>query len=107
MLPHGPPSRCLPHQATIATQVRAGLSVRRIWQDLVTDHGLAGGYDSVWRFCQKRWKSSRCQASRDFQTGAEALSTGHMTSRELSEVARLLEQSGISNVHRYRLFHEP
>jgi transposase len=52
-LPHGPPSQCLPHQATIATQVQAGLTARRIWQDLVTERGFRGGYDSVRRFVRQ------------------------------------------------------
>jgi transposase len=51
--PHGPSSQCLSHQAFITEQVQAGLTARRIWQDLVADHGFTGGYDSVRRFVQR------------------------------------------------------
>lgn len=49
----GPESRCLSHQATIEAALCAGLSVQRIYQDLVASHGFAGSYDSVWRFVRK------------------------------------------------------
>ena len=49
----GPESLCGPHQPAIQAALLAGLSVRRIYQDLVAAHGFAGSYDSVWRFVRK------------------------------------------------------
>lgn len=49
----GPESLCGPHQNEIKAALEAGLSVQRIYQDLVTAHGFAGSYDSVWRFVRK------------------------------------------------------
>jgi len=51
--PRGPSSQCQSHEAVITEQVQAGLTARRIWQDLVADHGFTGGYDSVRRFVQR------------------------------------------------------
>jgi hypothetical protein len=33
--------------------VLAGLSAQRIYQDLVSEHGFTGGYDSVKRFVRR------------------------------------------------------
>jgi transposase len=49
----GPESLCGPHQPAIQAALEAGLSVQRIYQDLVAAHGFAGSYDSVWRFVRK------------------------------------------------------
>ena len=49
----GPESLCGPHQGEIQAALGAGLSVQRIYQDLVTARGFAGSYDSVWRFVRK------------------------------------------------------
>lgn len=49
----GPESLCGPHQPAIKAALEAGLSVQRIYQDLVAAHGFAGSYDSVWRFVRK------------------------------------------------------
>ena len=49
----GPPSRCEPLRAVIVAAVERGLSSQRIWQDLRAEHGFAGGYDSVKRFCRR------------------------------------------------------
>jgi len=50
----GPESLCGPHQSEIEAAMRAGLSVQRIYQDLVAGGGFAGSYDSVWRFVRQR-----------------------------------------------------
>ena len=50
----GPESLCGPHQSEIEAAMRAGLSVQRIYQDLVAGAGFAGSYDSVWRFVRQR-----------------------------------------------------
>jgi transposase len=49
----GRPSECTPHQPTILAKLEQGLSAQRIFQDLVVEHGFAGGYDSVKRFVRK------------------------------------------------------
>src|SRR6185312_6972857 len=46
----GRTSQCEPFSAIIEAGLLAGLSAQRIYQDLVTDHQFAGGYDSVKRF---------------------------------------------------------
>ena len=46
----GPRSKCEPFREIIKAKLDQGLSYQRIWQDLHTEHGFAGGYDSVKRF---------------------------------------------------------
>jgi transposase len=45
-------SLCEAHRDLITTSLDQGLTCRRIWQDLVADHGFEGGYDSVKRFAR-------------------------------------------------------
>ena len=47
---NGPASQCGAHRQRIESKLDQGLSVKRIHQDLVTDHGFAGSYHSVRRF---------------------------------------------------------
>ncbi len=49
----GPPSLCEPYRETIAEKAEAGLSAQRIHQDLVTEHGFEGSYESVKRFVRR------------------------------------------------------
>lgn len=49
----GPPSRCQPYEAVIKSKLDQGLSAQRIWQDLVSEHGLDGSYSSVKRFVRR------------------------------------------------------
>ncbi len=46
----GRQSSCLPWQEQIEAAVAVGLSAQRIYQDLVSEHGFAGSYQSVKRF---------------------------------------------------------
>jgi transposase len=46
-------SACEPHRELIEQALRHGRNAVAIWQDLVTDHGFAGGYASVRRFVVK------------------------------------------------------
>jgi transposase len=46
----GPPSACEPWQAQIQQALERGLSVQRIYQDLVVEHQFAGSYYAVRRF---------------------------------------------------------
>jgi len=49
----GPESLCAPWRAQIEAAVAAGLSVQRVYQDLVGEAQFAGSYDSVWRFVRR------------------------------------------------------
>ena len=77
----GPTSLCEPYRAAIIESLDRGLSYQRIWQDLKTEHGFAGGYDSVKRFCRRLkqitplpFRRMECgpgeEAQIDFGTGA-------------------------------------
>jgi transposase len=46
-------SRCEPWRAIIIQGLEHGLTARRIWQDLRTDHGFEGDYQSVQRFARR------------------------------------------------------
>jgi transposase len=54
--PPAPPGRapsasaCEPYRELVAEALGRGRNARAIWQDLVDDHGFAGGYTSVRRF---------------------------------------------------------
>lgn len=49
----GPDSLCEPWKDHIQSALTAGLSIQRIYQDLVAERQFAGSYDSVWRFVRK------------------------------------------------------
>ena len=49
----GPASLCQPLATVIETAVHAGLSVQRIYQDLVREHDFRGAYGSVKRFVHR------------------------------------------------------
>ncbi len=76
-----PKSLCEPFRELITEGLDRGLSSQRIWQDLVSDHGFEGGYDSVKRFVrglrssgQLPFRRMECspgeEAQVDFGTGA-------------------------------------
>ncbi|MGA1239008.1 MAG: terminase gpP N-terminus-related DNA-binding protein [Limisphaerales bacterium] len=50
LAPRGPVSLCDPWREPIAVAWAAGLSVQRIYQDLVAEHQFAGSYHVVRRF---------------------------------------------------------
>jgi transposase len=49
----GPASRCEPFRELIRGALERGLSAQRIWQDLQSEQGFTGRYDSVKRFCRR------------------------------------------------------
>ena len=49
----GPSSACDPYRETIELGLSRGRNAVAIWQDLVDQHGFAGGYQSVKRFVRK------------------------------------------------------
>jgi transposase len=77
-------SRCEPWRAVILQGLEQGLTAKRIWQDLKTDRGFAGDYQSVQRFACKLkgcspspWRRMECapgaEAQVDFGRGAPIL----------------------------------
>ncbi len=82
--PLGRPTQCEPFRATILAKLDQRLSAQRIWQDLVTEHGFTGSYDSVKRFVRKLgtatplpFRRMECgpgeEAQVDFGTGAPVI----------------------------------
>lgn len=78
-------SLCDPFRDTIIAKMEAGLSAQRIFQDLLTEHGFAGGYESVKRMVRRLnaaqplpFRRMECaagaEAQIDFGTGAPLLS---------------------------------
>ncbi len=55
-------SLCEPYRESITAAVGLGRKVRSIWQDLVTDHGYAGSYESAKRFVRKLQGAVRREA---------------------------------------------
>ena len=51
--PPGLHSLCEPFRKEIEKKLLQGLQAKRIWQDLVFEHGFDGAYNSVKRFCRK------------------------------------------------------
>lgn len=49
----GRPSECVPYRSIIEAKLDLELSAQRIFQDLVSDHGFTGSYDSVKRFVRR------------------------------------------------------
>jgi len=47
------PSTCEPYREQVDLGLRLGRNAMAIWQDLVSDHGFAGGYETVKRFVRK------------------------------------------------------
>lgn len=83
----GPSSRCQPWHERIVADLARGLSAQRIWQDLRDEHGFAGGYDSVKRYCRRLrlasplpYRRMSCEpgaeAQVDFGTGAPVQADG-------------------------------
>jgi transposase len=80
----GRPTQCEPFRELILAKLDQRLSAQRIWQDLVTDHGFTGSYDSVKRFVRRLgtatplpFRRLECapgeEAQVDFGTGAPVI----------------------------------
>jgi len=80
----GPVSKVEPFRTVVIESLERGLSYQRIWQDLRTEHGFDGGYDSVKRFCRRLkartplpFRRMECapgeEAQIDFGTGAPVI----------------------------------
>jgi transposase len=69
----GPASLCEPFREVILAALERGLSYQRIWQDLKTERGFGGGYDSVKRFCRRLKQTTPLPFRRmECEPGAEA-----------------------------------
>jgi transposase len=71
----GPPRRgstsaCEPYRELIEQGLDRGRNAMAIWQDLVSDHGFAGGYQAVKRFVRKLRGSDRPAAAGIILTAA-------------------------------------
>src|SRR5215470_5454179 len=49
----GPTSECEPYRDTIELGLSRGRNAKAIWQDIVTEYGFGGGYQTVQRFVRK------------------------------------------------------
>ncbi|MDH5679621.1 MAG: IS21 family transposase [Nitrospinota bacterium] len=83
----GRKSLCGPLADVIRAKLDAGLSAKRVWQDLVTEHGFVGGYDSVKRYVRRTnnkaplpFRRMECdpgsEAQIDFGSGAWVIENG-------------------------------
>mgnify|MGYP000723824424 CR=1 FL=1 len=70
----GPASLCDPWREQIAAAFAAGLSVQRIYQDLVVEHQFAGSYHAVRRFVRRHhggadlpFRRMECEAGQELQ----------------------------------------
>lgn len=86
----GPLSSCEPFRDHIILGIEAGLSIKRIHQDLVREHGYTGTYHCVWRMVSKIQRTSPMPFRRmevepgeelqiDFGTAAPIIGTGGKT----------------------------
>ncbi len=67
------PSACEPFRDVIVGKLEQGLTAQRIWQDLVSEHGLAAQYHRVRRYVQKLGRASTLPFRRmECAPGAEA-----------------------------------
>ena len=83
----GPANRCEPFRELIVSQLEAGLSGTRIFQDLCDEHGFTASYSSVRRFIQQLRETTPLpfrriethpgeEAQVDFGTGAWVIQDG-------------------------------
>ena len=67
--PESSSSDCEPFRETIELGLSRGRNAMAIWQDLVSDHGFGGAYNTVKRFVRKRRGSEQPQAVGIIRTG--------------------------------------
>lgn len=105
----GPPSLCTPFAAEIAAGVEAGLSAKRIHQDLICEHGFRGGYTSVKQFVRRLvvtvelpFRRMECDPGAelqfDFGTGAWILAEGKRRRPHLFRAVLSHSRKGYSEV---------
>jgi transposase len=68
--PERPTSACEPYRELIEQGLRRGRNGKAIWQDLVSDHGFSGSYQTVKRFVRKLHGAALPEAVGIIQTAA-------------------------------------
>jgi transposase-like protein len=92
----GPLSSCEPFRDQIILGIEAGLSIKRIHQDIVREHGYAGTYHCVWRMVSKIEHTSPMPFRRmEVEPGGDVPSAGAILDRFLSN-AEVIEITGES-----------
>ena len=105
----GPSSLCTPFAAEIEAAVEAGLSAKRIHQDLICEHGFRGGYTSVKQFVRRiaatvelPFRRMECDPGAelqfDFGTGAWVLDAGKRRRPHLFRAVLSHSRKGYSEV---------
>ena len=106
----GPASLCDPWHAQIQTAFQAGLSVQRIYQDLVVEHQFAGSYHAVRRFVLRHhgavaelpFRRMECEAGQelqvDFGQGAWVIENGKRRRPHLFRAILSCSRKGYSEV---------
>ncbi len=105
----GPASLCAPFTAQIETALAAGLSAKRIHQDLTRDHGFRGGYTSVKLFIRRLtavpdlpFRRMECAPGEelqvDFGTGAWVVADGKRRRPHLFRAVLSHSRKGYSEV---------
>jgi transposase len=104
---NGPESLCEPWKERIEVALAAGLSIQRIYQDLMTEQQFAGSYDSVWRFVRRLAKAVALpfrrlevepgqEAQVDFGQGAWVMENGKRRRPHLFRVVLSRSRKGYS-----------
>lgn len=121
----GPLSTAEPYREVIEAKLERGLSYQRIWQDLRSEHGFDGSYDSVKRFARRLKAATPLpfrrmeggpgeEAQVDFGTGAPIcdpdgkrrrthvlrIVLSHSRSRHIRPVTTLTDSSGVRSWHK-------
>ena len=105
----GPASLCAPFTTQIETALAAGLSAKRIHQDLTRDHGFGGGYTSVKLFIRRLtavqdlpFRRMECAPGEelqvDFGTGAWVVAEGKRRRPHLFRAVLSHSRKGYSEV---------
>ena len=105
----GRASLCVPWREQIQAAVMVGLSAQRIYQDLRTEHGFTGDYQSVKRFvrplraaqgaaCQRLEVGPGVEAQVDFGRGAWVLVEGKRKRPHLFRMVLSHSRKGYSEV---------
>jgi transposase len=105
----GPRSLCAPFAAEIAAALEAGLSARRIHQDLIRERGFRGGYTSVKQFVRRLvatvelpFRRMECEAGAelqfDFGRGAWIVAEGKRRRPHLFRAVLSHSRKGYSEV---------
>ena len=91
-------SACEPYRELIRQELGRGRNAMAIWQDLVSDHGFPGGYQSVKRFVRKLRGSELPQAVGIIQTSPQK------RPRSITDLSPMVRDPQSGKYRRTRLF---